>query len=76
MTLIQCTQSVMKQPDYDFINYIHTSILFQKGYIYVAIENEDGQWMAEDEEGIPHVIADGNPTLIEDPWFNLHFRVL
>ncbi|MFC7391905.1 hypothetical protein [Scopulibacillus cellulosilyticus] len=73
MILVQCIKDVYKQSEHHFIEYINQTCLFKKGYFYMVTEDEKGQWLAKDEEDMPHVISDGRAFLHEDFWFHEHF---
>ncbi len=75
MIFIRCIKDVFKESEYDYIDYTTKVCLFKEGNFYMANENEDGQWMAADEEDFPHIVADGEEYLNEDVWFHEHFQL-
>lgn len=75
MELAQCIQNIYAHPCDHWIEPETQHLLFKKGNVYPVFQESD-YWMAQDEDGERHIIADPYEDISEDPWFVLHFRAL
>ncbi|MCI1859408.1 MAG: hypothetical protein LKI80_14860 [Sporolactobacillus sp.] len=73
MILIQCVKDVYGETGEPPLDLLEERPLFKKRNFYMADTDGHGHLITQDEDGEPHVIADGRDILTGDSWFHEHF---
>jgi hypothetical protein len=75
MILVRCIKNVYGNTGDAARDLLEARLLFRADYLYMADHDGNGHLLTQDEEGQPHVIADGQDMLSGDSWFHEHFTV-
>lgn len=73
MILIRCIKNVYGETGDTALDLLEDRLLFKLNNFYMAETDDDGHLLTQDEEGEPHIIADGRDILSKDSWFHEHF---
>ncbi|GGL50138.1 hypothetical protein [Sporolactobacillus putidus] len=76
MILVRCIKNVYGETADIALDLLEDRLLFKLNNFYMAEQDEEGHLVTQDEEGEPHIIADGREVLNSDSWFREHFILI
>lgn len=74
MELLYCKRDVVKKLN-DYVEVHPPVILFKSGNLYPVHIDVNHNWIATDEEGRDHMVAERAKNISDDYWFQFHFEV-